>query len=67
MDSMYHVKTDNGYLRPQDGIVSYTTTESEAGHFLTVDEAHGAAAGLGYSKGDYWLIPVKAIPNPRRQ
>lgn len=67
MDTMYQVRTDNGYLCPQDGLVGHTADESEAGHFFSVDEAHDTAMAVGYIKGDYWIIPVKAVAEPRRQ
>ncbi len=60
----YVVKTENGYLYPFQGSVSFTDDESHAGHFLLVDEAHVIAQIFGYLEEQYQVIAVE-IPEER--
>lgn len=57
--SAFIVKTDDNYLYPtNDGDVSWTEKESEAGRFGGIEVAHGTAEELGYGQGSYEVIPV---------
>jgi len=55
----YVVKTDDGYLYPVQGAVSWTDDESHAGRFLQEDEAHLIAQMFGYTEDRYQVIAVE--------
>lgn len=54
----YIVKTGDGYLYPYEGDVSFTEDEAHAGRFLNTEEARDTAQGLGYTEGNYQVIPI---------
>ena len=56
---MYVVKTENGYLYPFRGAVSFTDNESHAGLFLLAEDAHVIAQVFGYTEERYSVIPVE--------
>lgn len=55
---MYVVKTDNGYLYPFQGAVSFTDDEFHAGLFLLEEEAHVIAQVFGYTEERYSVISI---------
>ncbi|MGE5622474.1 MAG: hypothetical protein ACM3WS_04895 [Bacillota bacterium] len=55
----YIVKTGDGYLYPFADDVSLTDHEDQAGHFLSMDEAHRIAQGRGYREGTYEVLAVE--------
>lgn len=56
------VWTSDGYLCPRDGDVGWTGNQSEAGHFLSQQEAEDTAEGLNYEVGEYKVIPLSSAP-----
>ncbi len=54
----YIVKTGDGYLYPFADDVSLTDQEDQAGHFLSMEEAHRVAQGRGYREGSYDVLAV---------
>lgn len=54
----YIVKTGDGYLYPFADDVSLTDHEDQAGHFLSMEEAHRVAQGRGYREGSYDVLAV---------
>lgn len=56
---MYVVKTNNGYLYPFRGAVSFTDNESHAGLFVLEEEAHVIAQVFGYTEERYSVIAVE--------
>ena len=55
---MYIVKTENGYLYPFRGAVSFTDDQFYAGLFLLEEEAHVIAQVFGYTEERYDVIAV---------
>lgn len=56
---VYIVKTGDGYLYPFADDVSLTDHEDQAGHFLSIDEAHRLAQERGYREGSYEVLAVE--------
>jgi hypothetical protein len=54
----YIVKTDDGYLYPFAGDVSLTDDVSQAGHFLSTEEARALAESRGYYDGGFEVLRV---------
>lgn len=55
----YIVKTHDGYLYPFAGDVSLTDDESQAGHFLSTEEAREMAESRGYYDGGFDILRVE--------
>lgn len=55
----YIVKTHDGYLYPFADDVSLTDDESQAGHFLSTEEACNMAELGGYDDGKFHIIRVE--------
>lgn len=55
----YIVRTPEGYLYPFAGDVSLTDDPSQAGHFLSTDEAREVAALGGYYDGNFDVLRVE--------
>lgn len=55
----YIVRTQEGYLYPFAGDVSLTDDESQAGHFLSTDEACEVASSRGYYDGHFQVLRVE--------
>ncbi len=55
----YIVKTQDGYLYPFADDVSLTDEVSQAGHFLSTDEAREMAESRGYYDGGFDIIRVE--------
>lgn len=55
----YIVKTSDGYLYPFAGDVSLTDDASQAGHFLSAEEARELAASRGYYNGGFEVLRVE--------
>lgn len=55
----YIVKTHDGYLYPFADDVSLTDDASQAGHFLSADEARELAESRGYYDGRFEVLRVE--------
>lgn len=55
----YIVKTHDGYLYPFADDVSLTDDASQAGHFLTADEARELAESRGYYDGGFEILRIE--------
>lgn len=54
----YIVKTHDGYLYPFAGDVSLTDDQTQAGHFLSTEEAREMAESRGYYNGGFDILRV---------
>jgi hypothetical protein len=54
----YIVKTPDGYLYPFAGDLSLTDDETQAGHFMSTDEARETAEVRGYYDGGFEILRV---------
>lgn len=59
----YIIKTRDGYLYPFAGDVSLTDDQSQAGHFMSVDEACQVAEERGYYDGNFDVLRVEVDEN----
>lgn len=55
----YIVKTHDGYLYPFAGDVSLTDDASQAGHFLSTEEAREMAESRGYYNGGFDILRIE--------
>lgn len=58
----YIIKTRDGYLYPFAGDVSLTDDPSQAGHYMSADEARQTAESRGYYDGGFDIIRVEVDP-----
>ena len=56
---VYIVKTPDGYLYPFADDVSLTDDPSQAGHYMSTDEAREMAESRGYYDGGFDIIRVE--------